>query len=321
MRRGKVDREIGVGRQQCLDSEEDYEAPSCKNTGAVIIAYFPAANFLSRVKDISTQALAVLIVDNTPGVSQLANLCNDLPPNVTVASNGCNRGIAAALNQGIAWAQGAGCKWLLTLDQDSSVYKNLIDVHAKVFRQLAGRNLVAVIGSNYECPDRTKRLIPENRFDGQDWIQMSVAITSGSLLSLAAVQKLGPFCESLFIDHVDTEYCLRARGNGYTIVITREPVMSHAIGKLEATNLMGRPVSFYRHSPLRWYYRTRNLVMVSRSYFISSPRYLLASYVYFVRFIATMLLLDENRWSILRSIVAGVIDGIQMPTVKRGVVW
>jgi rhamnosyltransferase len=45
-------------------------------------------------------------------------------------------------------------------------------------------------------------------------------ISSGCVISRAAFAKIGPFDEKLFIDHVDIEYCFRARANDVPLYAT-----------------------------------------------------------------------------------------------------
>lgn len=61
--------------------------------------------------------------------------------------------------------------------------------------------------------------------------------------------------ETLFIDYVDTEWCLRMHAHGYNVYITPNVVMKHEIGDAHI-QLLGVVVPV--HSPWRRYYRVRN---------------------------------------------------------------
>ena len=72
--------------------------------------------------------------------------------------------------------------------------------------------------------------------------------------------------EDYFIDQVDNEYCLRLKVNGYKIVILNGIDMEHKIGKIELRKIFGREICIYHQSPMRYYYRTRNLLFMIKDY-------------------------------------------------------
>ncbi|VCV76180.1 hypothetical protein BANRA_01836 [Escherichia coli] len=49
-------------------------------------------------------------------------------------------------------------------------------------------------------------------------------------MSREAWRVVGPFCEKLFIDWVDTEWCWRALANNMIIVQTPSVIISHELG-------------------------------------------------------------------------------------------
>ncbi|MET5116689.1 glycosyltransferase family 2 protein, partial [Burkholderia pseudomallei] len=52
-------------------------------------------------------------------------------------------------------------------------------------------------------------------------------ISSGSVISRGANARLGRFDEALFIDHVDTEYCLRAQAHNVPLYVEPSLVLNH----------------------------------------------------------------------------------------------
>lgn len=67
--------------------------------------------------------------------------------------------------------------------------------------------------------------------------------------------------ESLFIDYVDTEWCLRAIAKGYKVYAATSAKMSHAIGD-KAIKVLAWHVPV--HSAFRRYYRLRNGLLLAR---------------------------------------------------------
>src|SRR5690606_36905073 len=80
-------------------------------------------------------------------------------------------------------------------------------------------------------------------------------ISSGCLISLDAIEKIGTFEESLFIDYVDTEWCWRARRKGFRLLGVGSAHMKHNLGDDEFI-AFGQPRTL--HAPFRLYYQMRN---------------------------------------------------------------
>ena len=84
-------------------------------------------------------------------------------------------------------------------------------------------------------------------------------ITSGTLLVLDSVAKIGDMKESYFIDNVDLEWCFRAKDMGYEIIGTDRAVLYHAIGE-RSSNPLVRAGVMAQHNPSRTYYSSRNRI-------------------------------------------------------------
>jgi rhamnosyltransferase len=91
-------------------------------------------------------------------------------------------------------------------------------------------------------------------------------ITSGSLLSLSTLDRIGGFRDDFFIDYVDSEFCFRARALGYRVAMTRKPLMSHAIGASTHHALLGVRKWTSNHSADRRYYMARNDTIMLKEY-------------------------------------------------------
>lgn len=83
-------------------------------------------------------------------------------------------------------------------------------------------------------------------------------------MNLGCWSDVGRMDDSLFIDFVDTEWCIRARSRGYRVVGIPWVKMQHELGE-EPIRALGR--SYPMHSPVRHYYLFRNAVaLLKRSY-------------------------------------------------------
>ena len=61
--------------------------------------------------------------------------------------------------------------------------------------------------------------------------------------------------EALFIDQVDTEWCLRARSMGYRVFGACGAILEHRLGEAYYRIWFGRWRQLPRHKPFRYYLR------------------------------------------------------------------
>lgn len=248
---------------------------------AIIVTYSPDAVLLQKLlNSIATQVDGIVIVDNTSthrSVEPDSMLtAMDFPLHHAIVF-GENRGIAAAQNAGIAWAKAHGFKHALLFDQDSvatpGMVMRLIGIADNLISQ---RNKLAAIGPRYVDPRSgrssyalrigtfsTHQAVCESRLP-EAVLQSDVLISSGTLLRLNAVEEIGPLDESLFIDHVDHDWCLRARHHGYVLYMACAVVLEHHLGAEKLRYWLGRWRSLPVHSATRNYYMLRNTLLLTR---------------------------------------------------------
>lgn len=288
--------------------------PTRENICAVVVTYNPDPDFASRFDRIARTAACVVIVDNGSRTDVVAIL-RDLSarPDVHLIENGDNLGIATALNRGVAEAERRGFPWALLFDHDTIPLENFLAVTSQVYRQVLQPASVAVIGANYLQAFNNK---PAYRFDPAPlaWIERKVVITSGSLVSIAAFRSIGPFMDELFIDHVDYEYCLRARAKGYRVVMAKEPTIIHPLGNKTPHSLLGFSVTATHHPPLRRYYMARNAIILARIFLLREPVWLLNAWVREAKALVAVLLYETQKTKKLRYTILGYFHGIRGKT-------
>jgi rhamnosyltransferase len=169
-----------------------------------------------------------------------------------------NLGIARALNLGVERARASGFAWVLLLDQDSDLHEGMLSSLIEARAAYPDPARVAVIGAGF---GETTRSAPE-----APWQEVESVITSGSLIPLAVHAVVGAFRDEFFIDYVDSEYCFRARAQGYRVLRTTQSLMSHTIGAPTRHDLLGRLKWTTNHSPDRRYYIARNDTVMLREY-------------------------------------------------------
>ena len=231
---------------------------------AVVIAYHPPAAILQNIAALAAQVSHVVVVDNTPG-SNGTGVLHDLEHSTdcTVIHNGKNLGIAAALNIGIRHAVAQGFSWILTMDQDSRVSDGYVEAMLVGYEEAASHLHVGMLCPRY-LDSRLNIEIPKLRAANGE---IAGCMTSGSMIEASTFELLGPFEETLFIDYVDYEYCVRMRLSGFKIVECRDAVLLHSLGRITVHRILGRELPVTNHNPKRRYYIHRNRLVLIRRYF------------------------------------------------------
>ncbi|MBD3843655.1 MAG: glycosyltransferase family 2 protein, partial [Campylobacterales bacterium] len=180
--------------------------------------------------------------------------------------NNGNQGIAHALNKGARKAIALGYKWLLTMDQDSKASPSMLASMLRCYQNHSLENIGIISPYHANC------FFPISK-NPKRCNEVLVTMTSGNLLNLNVFKLVGPFMESLFIDHVDTEYCLRLWDRGYRILQVNHAVLDHKVGQLKLHKLGNKTFFSTNHSPVRKYYVYRNGSLVLDLYQAKFPEY------------------------------------------------
>jgi rhamnosyltransferase len=272
---------------------------------AILVSYHPDAELPRRATRILEQAGALVIVDNGSGEvtrRMLDRIAADA--RVSLVLNPANLGVARALNLGVERAGALGFAWVLLLDQDSDLHGDLLSSLIEVRAAYPEPARIAVIGAGFE--KQTRPAPPAA------WAEAESVITSGSLIPLAVHAAVGPFRDEFFIDYVDSEYCFRARAQGYRVIRTTQPLMSHTIGAPTRHNLLGKLKWTTNHSPDRRYYIARNDTVMLREYGgYAFGSWALKSLVRRVRTCKRILLYEQSKARKIAAVSAGWWDGVR----------
>ncbi|HRY08618.1 MAG: glycosyltransferase [Actinobacteria bacterium] len=182
-----------------------------------------------------------------------------------------NLGIAAALNAGIRAAAERGATHVLTVDQDSQFPDDYVAQLLAAWTRAQQQGLSPAAMGAAEFSGLTHR---GAWHDGV--MVVAESIQSGTLFSVEALAGIGGFDESLVIDGVDTDACLRLADAGFDICVA--PVeFDHALGEGHFVTVFGHQVWASGHAPFRRYYITRNGLLLLRRHGRRHPRWALVS--------------------------------------------
>lgn len=277
---------------------------------SIVVCYRPdMQRLLSLCESLRMDGAAIVIVDNT---EQPFLRVEQLPAGCELVTLGRNTGIAHAQNVGVAAATAAGADVTVFFDQDSTIEPGL--VRALVGRlRLGTPDIVAPLYrddvSNAELPSvRVSRLglaQAVHRGAAADPYSVDVVISSGTAATKETFTVAGTFDEDLFIDFVDTEWCLRCRSKQVPIRVVPSAVMQHRIG--------GRSIhlgvaAVFVHSPQRCYYQLRNCFHLFRKGHIPFLFALRETASVFVGR-ALLLLFVADKSTYIKAYIRGLRDG------------
>jgi len=289
----------------------------------IIVTYNPLPDFFTRLNMFYTQLDQILVVDNGSDLN-INNLLKQEEIQrgaaFKVIHNETNHGVAKALNQGFFWALEHGHSQVVTFDQDShpapEMLQTMLDVYSDHNRDgqlavVAPKVVDTAVNIQTRYLRRRDSLLFERVSCDENVLEnVTYVITSGSLYDLTAYQKLGPFRDDFFIDYVDTEYCLRAWERGYKIIVACRAQLNHRQGERQKRDLWGNDHYPTFHSPLRWYYISRNRIQMLKSYAIRFPHWLTYEIVASVYIFLRMLLFETNKIAKLWAFSRGTLDGV-----------
>jgi rhamnosyltransferase len=198
----------------------------------------------------------VFIIDNSETETSLEQFSRY--ENLTYVWNKINLGLSAALNIGIKKCiESDDCTHIALFDQDSNpdtmMFQNMYS-----FLKKSNEGIAAVGPRIIDIKHPTT--LNFSHFEIVD-----IAITSGTLFPRNIFEKVGLMDETLFIDYIDYEWCLRAKSKHYKIVRVNDALLYHNMGD-SSINILGifKPLHV---SKIRCYYIIRNqLIFISRNY-------------------------------------------------------
>jgi rhamnosyltransferase len=282
----------------------------------VIVTYFAQADAVQRLlRAVVPQAEHVVIIDNTPGTVAWTT-----PTDIEALANGHNLGLAAAQNQGIALLRQRGMTHVLLLDQDSVPAPDMVAQLVQALRRLAADGVpVAAVGPRWR--DRLSgrdvpfvrlalgRMVAAMQTGDASAVECDTLVSSGCLIPVTALDRVGPMDATLFIDQVDTEWGLRAQAADLKLFGVPAAVLEHGIGEsfVRPWFAPGRAVPI--HSPVRDYYLVRNTIAVF--FRRRAPwRWRLLQLVRLPAVMLVMVTQMPERGERLRRILCGLRDGL-----------
>ncbi len=229
---------------------------------AVVVFYNPSEDNIKNINNYIDSVDRLYVIDNSDDNKNRI----ESTKKIIYIKLKKNKGIAYALNKGAKEAIKEGYKYLLTLDQDSIITNDIINKMKEFLIKNKKDNKIGLI-SPYQDIDSKEDIITE---DVEDMIEV---MTSGNIINLEAYQDIGGFKDWLFIDCVDTDYCMNLHKHGYKVLRLNKIIMKHELGNLVVHKLFGKDYPCYNHNSMRRYYIARNNLYINEMYKEIFPDY------------------------------------------------
>jgi rhamnosyltransferase len=218
---------------------------------SVIVLYNPDNNVFQRIEHISHECDKIIVVINSDFsmVTKSFNFIN----NVHLIYLENNIGLSKALNIGIKEClNDIKCNFICLFDQDTTPPKNSLKLIVEKFS--ISNEKIAAIGHSLNQINSLEK-----------FNEVEDILTSGTVIPRYVFEDIGLMDETLFIDYIDYEWCLRARSHRYKIYTACQLILIHKLGDKSINfGLFKKP---FHLNNVRHYYIIRNaLILINRSY-------------------------------------------------------
>jgi rhamnosyltransferase len=215
---------------------------------AIYTTYRPDAAFRDRVAPLAARCQAVIVVDNTPGGHDFGHC-----PELTLLQDGRNKGLGAALNQGIRQAREMGCDAVILFDQDSTPGPDFLQALADGLQSLGGQRCAVgplMLDDSVLETSGLPEITPEVKAR-----PVTCLATSGMLFPIGDLLPEDQFSEEFFLDFVDFDWCWRMGQKGWRLFKLGNVPMAHRLG-LAQRSVLG--MHYHVPAPYRHYFQFRD---------------------------------------------------------------
>jgi rhamnosyltransferase len=289
---------------------------------AAIVTFHPDTAWPARLDAVLREHPRVVVVDNSTSAEGRAFVSAIIAARAGASLHALseNPGIGAALNLAFSALADEGHARAVAYDQDSTPAPGFA---AALSATATAMPHAAVIGANWIDPRRPDRPALFLHAAGpfgfgfrriaatRDLSDLLCVITSGSLFDLAVWRALGGFDERLFLDLVDTEYCLRARLAGHDIAAAATARLEHHRGEKHPVRLLGRDFYPAHTPPFRLRCLSRNRILIFRRLRLRPLAWVFYELAYAAKLLADSLFLENRKIARLSAMLEGTWDGLR----------
>lgn len=305
---------------QLSDTADEPEPPQFPHVAAVLVLFAPHIDPSTTLRTVLGVVGQVILVDNSPAGHPMAAAWQGAQ-RVAIVENANRGALAGGYNAARRWLEqnSPSTSHIAFIDDDSdaSVLRSFL-ADAGVAEALVREDTAAVAPAHRDRATglRARHLLL-SRFR---WRQLarevsglqrvSFVINSMSVWPMAALQRIGAHNEWLGVDHVDTEYCIRADRVGLRVYLHGDHEFAQSIGRRRAYTLLGHQLQSGGHSAQRRHSIGRSNAWLACAYLSSSPAFAaLRTSMLFYEALG-ILSAEDEKMSKLGALGSGSIAGI-----------
>lgn len=278
---------------------------------SVIVVWFnPKEEEVKRAEALAEKGVYICVVDNSAEDCSEKVQENEYLHYLHNANKG---GIAGGFNLGIEYTRRnrSETQYYFTMDQDSLLSKDYLD--NMVDFSIKNNALIS-------CPnffDRNAKvygsfvLLTKYGYEITREGKTHFCISSGMCISKRAWDILGQFNELLIIDHVDTDFALRAFKEKIDIYVNYGECLNHAIGERSRHRFCGVVIKPNHHSHVRKYYIVRNGTYLAIKNFGISKGYFLLNIMRVIHEFLSVVLYENNKIEKIHYMIKGGYHGLR----------
>ena len=297
-----------------------------RSVGTIVVTYNPdSETLLLQLSRLKSQVEKIYIVDNgSQNAHEVVNAASKVE-STTIHLCDDNYGLGRAHNIGIQACRDAGHDAVLILDQDTIPHEHMVSTLVKSLDHLSQTSpRTSAVGSRYIGASGQssffvqfsgfrfqKHYCAKSKFN--DVIPADMLISSGSLIPMNAIDAIGNMDEALFIDHIDTEWFLRAKSAGWQAFGVCDAVMEHHLGESTLHVWWGRWRSLPIHSAFRYYYIYRNSILLYQRRYVNHA-WRRADIIRLILMAFILPLSSKQTLKCFRMIFLGIIHGLNGKT-------
>lgn len=239
--------------------------------------------------------------------------------NIQTIINTDNEGMSVALNQGVKMAIKLGFKFVLTLDQDSTLTENMVVKMLDTYKQMIAdgvpQDSIGIIEPVLVDKNTGFKKIRSQKSD-KNYGEIDDCYTSGNLISTKIFEQIGFYYEPFFVYGTDTDFNIRLQNQGKKIYEVKNAELMHQEGSLKFYKLFGLEFSSTNHSPFARYFIARNTLLLWKKYWLTNPKWFLNSVNWYIRTVLKVFLFEDKKWTKLKMALKGTWHGLINKTGK-----
>jgi rhamnosyltransferase len=295
-------------------------APIAGRCAVVLVSYHGQSDLRPLLLQLASTVARLIVVDNSERGHRALLLAAGQAGAEFV--HGANRGgLAGAYNRALERLDvgNAGIEHVVFLDEDSDASglgRFLADPRTD---ELLRNRRTAVVAPAYRdrATGMRARYLRLTRWRLQYLSRsflgiepVSFVINSMSVWRRDVLRALGPFDEDLAVDHVDTEYCLRARRAGFGIYVNGSHEFAHSIGARRRFRFLGRDLQAGGHAPARRWLIARNTVWLARRQLLREPAFAFLCLTRIAYEVVGITLAETRKLEKLAAVLRGGLSGL-----------